>query len=117
MKQNQGKITGSIYSIHEWWVSRKSSEKIKKELKELKELQENQVFENILEPKMEKMKEHIRNLPKNTFIPVREYPIVFSTNPEACLLVEDVHHKELNKLYSLQGLRCLLYTSPSPRDS
>ena len=95
MKQNQGKTTGSIYSIHEWWVSRKSSEKIKKKLHEL--------HVNILETKMEKMKEHIRNLPKNTFIPVREYPIVFSTHPEAGLLAEDVH-RNLKKVYSRRGL-------------
>ena len=100
MKQNQGKTTGSIYSIHEWWVSRKSSEKIKKKLHEL--------HKNILETKMEKMKEHIRNLPKNTFIPVREYPIVFSTHPEACLLAEDVHHVKLKKKDDLQDLSIIL---------
>ena len=40
--------------------------------------------------KLSEMKEHIRELPRNTFIPVKEAPFVFSTNPAAHVLVEDV---------------------------
>ena len=45
------------------------------------------------------MKVHIQKLPENVFFPVEEAPFVFSTNPQATLLVEDVNRLKL-------GLAC-----------
>ncbi len=82
-----GTAMESIHAIHSWWISQEKIDKMKGEIQE-KILAETQ---KVIKAKLEEMKKHIQNLPKDTFIPVKEEPFVFSTNPTATLLVEDVN--------------------------
>lgn len=85
------KRTEAIHPIHEWWIERKKIKEIKEKIR--KEILVN--ISNRIYKKLLNMKKHIEQLPPNTFIPVVEEPFVFSTNPGAYLLVEDVQRLKL----------------------
>ena len=86
MEQNNEKQRDSIHPLHTGWLSKEKEMEIKARIR--KDM-EDTARRDIL-AKLSEMKEHIRELPRNTFIPVKEAPFVFSTNPAAHVLVEDV---------------------------
>ncbi len=86
-----GTAMESIHAIHAWWLSQEKIEEMKGEIRK-KILAETQAG---IKTKLSEMKAHIQNLPKDTFISVKEEPFVFSTNPKARLLVEDVERLKL----------------------
>ncbi len=75
-----------ILPIREWQLSQEQVNKIKASIREQLLAEEKEKISQ----KLEEMKAHIQQLPRNDFIPVEEEPFVFSTNPEARMLVEDV---------------------------
>lgn len=96
MEQNTEERKESIHPIHTWWLSQEKIDDRKGKIRE-KILADVQAG---IDKKLVEMKEHIQQLPKNTFIPVKEDPFVFSTNPVACLLVEDVNCLRLGLAYT-----------------
>ncbi len=90
-----GTAMEAIHAIHSWWLSQEKIDEMKGEIRE-KILAETQ---DGIKAKLEEMKEHIQNLPKDTFIPVKEEPFVFSTNPTATLLVEDANRLKVGLAY------------------
>ena len=92
MEQTNEKSIDTIHSIDTWWLSQKQVETIKDRIRE-------NIREKFLLKRLEEMKVHIQKLPENVFFPVEEAPFVFSTNPQATLLVEDVNRLKL-------GLAC-----------
>ena len=83
MEQNNEKQRDSIHPLHTGWLSKEKEKEIKARIRV------DTARKGIL-AKLSEMKAHIRELPRNTFIPVKEEPFVFSTNPAAHVLVEDV---------------------------
>lgn len=93
MEQNTEERKEEIHPIHEWWISQEKIDDMKGKIRE-------GVIQDRINQKLSEMKEHIQQLPQNTFIPVKEAPFVFSTNPAACLLVEDVNRLKLGLAYT-----------------
>lgn len=93
MEQNTEERKEEIHPIHEWWISQEKIDVMKGKIRE-------GVIQDRINQKLSEMKEHIQQLPQNTFIPVKEAPFVFSTNPAACLLVEDVNRLKLGLAYT-----------------
>ena len=91
MEQNTEERKEAIHPIHGWWISQGKIDTIKGNIRDkiLTDLKEG------ISQKLSKMREHIQQLPQNTFIPVKEASFVFSTNPVARLLVEDVNRLKL----------------------
>lgn len=91
MEQNTEERKEAIHPIHGWWISQEKIDTIKGNIRDeiLTYLKEG------ISQKLSEMREHIRQLPQNTFIPVKEVSFVFSTNPAARLLVEDVNRLKL----------------------
>ena len=96
MEQNTEERKEAIHPIHTWWLSQEKMDDIKIQIRE-KILADVQFG---IDKKLEEMKAHIQQLPPNTFIPVKEAPFVFSTNPVARLLVEDVDRLKLGLAYT-----------------
>lgn len=93
MEQNTEERKEEIHPIHVWWISQEKIDDMKGKIRE-------GVIQDRINQKLSEMKEHIQQLPQNTFIPVKEAPFVFSTNPAACLLVEDVNRLKLGLAYT-----------------
>lgn len=93
MEQNTEERKEEIHPIHEWWISQEKIDDMKGKIRE-------GVIQDRINQKLSEMKEHIQQLPQNTFIPVKEAPFVFSTNPAAYLLVEDVNRLKLGLAYT-----------------
>lgn len=91
MEQNTEEKKEAIHPIHGWWISQGKIDTIKGNIRDkiLTDLKKG------ISQKLSKMREHIQQLPQNTFIPVKEVSFVFSTNPAARLLVEDVNRLKL----------------------
>ena len=91
MEQNTEERKEAIHPIHGWWISQEKIDTIKGNIRDeiLTYLKEG------ISQKLSEMREHIRQLPQDTFIPVKEVSFVFSTNPAARLLVEDVNRLKL----------------------
>ena len=91
MEQNTEERKEAIHPIHGWWISQGKIDTIKGNIR-------NKILTDLkkgISQKLSKMREHIQQLPQNTFIPVKEASFVFSTNPAARLLVEDVNRLKL----------------------
>lgn len=91
MEQNTEERKEAIHPIHGWWISQGKIDTIKGNIR-------NKILTDLkkgISQKLSKMREHIQQLPQNTFIPVKEVSFVFSTNPAARLLVEDVNRLKL----------------------
>lgn len=93
MEHNTEERKEQIHPIHTWWISQKNINEIKRQIRE-------EVVRNHIHKKLAEMKAHIQQLPQNAFIPVKEAPFVFSTNPVARLLVEDVDRLKLGLAYT-----------------